>query len=163
MDILSSHVRCRQLNPEGAALALGGGHVDGPAVPAHDAGRLPRRLIVAHLGNGASLCAIRDGESVATSMGFSTLDGLLMGTRSGDISVGEGQHRVQMEMYERSGGAMARMWWARQEGFPEWKGEYFANRSLAGEPKVVRNDGNINFDWGVEAPAVAGRGGVGRL
>ena len=58
------------------------------AVPAYNAGRLPRRLIVAHLGNGASLCAIRDGESVATSMGFSTLDGLLMGTRCGSIDPG---------------------------------------------------------------------------
>ncbi len=49
---------------------------------------LPSRLVVAHLGNGASLCAIRDGRSVATSMGFSTLDGLLMGTRCGSIDPG---------------------------------------------------------------------------
>jgi acetate kinase len=43
----------------------------------------PKRVVVAHLGNGASLCAIEDGRSVATTMGFSTLDGLVMGTRSG--------------------------------------------------------------------------------
>ncbi len=43
----------------------------------------PRRVVVAHLGNGASLCAMEDGESRATTMGFSTLDGLVMGTRSG--------------------------------------------------------------------------------
>ena len=58
------------------------------ALPAHNGGSLPPRLIVAHLGNGASLCAIRDGKSVATSMGFSTLDGLLMGTRCGSIDPG---------------------------------------------------------------------------
>ena len=58
------------------------------ATPAYNDGQLPRRLIVAHLGNGASLCAIQDGESLATSMGFSTLDGLLMGTRSGGIDPG---------------------------------------------------------------------------
>lgn len=58
------------------------------AVPDYNDGILPRRLVVAHLGNGASLCAIRDGESVASSMGFSTLDGLLMGTRCGSVDPG---------------------------------------------------------------------------
>ncbi len=49
---------------------------------------LPRRSIVAHLGNGASMCAIRDGRSIATTMGFSTLDGLMMGTRCGTLDPG---------------------------------------------------------------------------
>ena len=43
------------------------------------------RLLAMHLGNGASLCAIRSGHSVATTMGYSPLDGLTMGTRSGGI------------------------------------------------------------------------------
>lgn len=46
---------------------------------------LPRRLLALHLGNGASLCAIRDGRSVATTMGYSPLSGLTMGSRSGEI------------------------------------------------------------------------------
>ncbi|AFO92541.1 acetate/propionate family kinase [Phaeobacter inhibens] len=46
---------------------------------------LPSRLLAFHLGNGASLCAIRNGQSVATTMGYSPLDGLTMGTRSGGI------------------------------------------------------------------------------
>jgi acetate kinase len=46
------------------------------------------RTVVAHLGNGASLCALDRGQSVATTMGFSTLDGLLMGTRSGALDPG---------------------------------------------------------------------------
>lgn len=46
---------------------------------------LPRRLLALHLGNGASICAIRDGRSVATSMGYSPLEGLTMGTRTGTI------------------------------------------------------------------------------
>lgn len=46
---------------------------------------LPDRLLAFHLGNGASLCAIRKGRSIATSMGYSPLDGLTMGTRSGAI------------------------------------------------------------------------------
>lgn len=47
--------------------------------------RLPDRLLAFHLGSGASLCAIHKGRSVATSMGYSPLDGLTMGTRSGAI------------------------------------------------------------------------------
>ena len=45
----------------------------------------PKRLLGCHLGAGASMCAILDGRSVATSMGYSPLDGLMMGTRSGAI------------------------------------------------------------------------------
>lgn len=43
------------------------------------------RLVSLHLGNGASACAIANGESIDTSMGFTPLEGLVMGTRSGDI------------------------------------------------------------------------------
>lgn len=46
------------------------------------------RVVVAHLGNGASMCAIYRGKSVASSMGFSALDGLPMGTRCGQIDPG---------------------------------------------------------------------------
>lgn len=46
------------------------------------------RVIAAHLGNGASLCAMHDGRSVASSMGFSALDGLPMGTRVGQLDPG---------------------------------------------------------------------------
>jgi acetate kinase len=79
-------------------------------------GRFPaaaRRTIVAHLGNGASMCAIERGRSIATTMGFSTLDGLLMGTRCGAIDPGVvlylmAQHGMTAEalqrlLYEESG------------------------------------------------------------
>lgn len=46
------------------------------------------RAVVAHLGSGASLCAMREGKSVATTMGFSPLDGLVMSTRSGSLDPG---------------------------------------------------------------------------
>ena len=60
------------------------------------AGRLARdhpalhagRVVVAHLGNGASMCAIRGGRSIGSTMGFTALDGLPMGTRSGQIDPG---------------------------------------------------------------------------
>ena len=48
-------------------------------------GTLPQRLLACHLGNGASLCGIVNGRSVATTMGYSPLDGLTMGTRVGSI------------------------------------------------------------------------------
>ena len=46
------------------------------------------RIIVCHLGSGASITAVRDGRSVDTSMGFSPLEGLVMGTRPGDLDPG---------------------------------------------------------------------------
>ncbi|WP_136067650.1 acetate/propionate family kinase [Modicisalibacter radicis] len=46
------------------------------------------RVLVAHLGHGCSLCAIRDGRSQATSMGFTALDGLMMGRRAGSLDPG---------------------------------------------------------------------------
>jgi acetate kinase len=46
------------------------------------------RLITCHLGNGASICAIRDGRSIDTSMGLTPMEGLIMGTRSGDVDPG---------------------------------------------------------------------------
>ena len=47
-----------------------------------------KRTVAAHLGNGASLCAMRNGRSVDTTMGFTPLDGLMMGTRGGAIDPG---------------------------------------------------------------------------
>ena len=47
-----------------------------------------KRTVIAHLGNGASLCALRDGRSIDTTMGLTPLDGLVMGTRCGTIDPG---------------------------------------------------------------------------
>lgn len=49
---------------------------------------LPARTIVAHLGSGSSLCAIKNGISLTSSMGFSVLDGVMMGTRTGSLDPG---------------------------------------------------------------------------
>jgi len=71
------------------------------------------RVVVAHLGNGASLCALRAGRSVETTFGFTALDGLCMGTRPGSIdpgvilhllqSLGLAAEEVESILYERSG------------------------------------------------------------
>ena len=46
------------------------------------------RVVVAHLGNGASMCAMRDGQSIASTMGFTAVEGLPMGTRTGSLDPG---------------------------------------------------------------------------
>ena len=46
------------------------------------------KIIVCHLGNGSSVCAVRDGKSISTSMGLTPLEGLILGTRCGDIDAG---------------------------------------------------------------------------
>jgi acetate kinase len=71
------------------------------------------RVVVMHLGNGASMCALRDGRSVATTMSFSVLDGLCMGTRCGALDPGavlwlmgaRGLAPAEIEhlLYDRSG------------------------------------------------------------
>jgi acetate kinase len=57
-------------------------------LPAHLGPEADGRVVVAHLGNGASMCAMQSRRSVATSMGFTALDGLMMGTRSGQLDPG---------------------------------------------------------------------------
>ncbi|HUL59750.1 MAG TPA: phosphoketolase [Anaeromyxobacteraceae bacterium] len=58
------------------------------ALPALDAAAARGRTVAMHLGNGASMCALSEGRSVATTMGFSVLDGLVMGTRCGALDPG---------------------------------------------------------------------------
>lgn len=57
-------------------------------LPAHLGSRADGRVVVAHLGNGASMCALARRRSIATTMGFTALEGLVMGTRSGTIDPG---------------------------------------------------------------------------
>ena len=57
-------------------------------LPAVDAKAAAGRVVVAHLGNGASMCAMSAGKSVASTMGFTAVDGLPMGTRSGSLDPG---------------------------------------------------------------------------
>jgi acetate kinase len=50
--------------------------------------RLPPRTVIAHLGNGASMCAVKDGVSIDTTMGLTPAGGIMMGTRTGDLDPG---------------------------------------------------------------------------
>ena len=65
------------------------------------------RVVMAHLGNGASLCAVRDGRSVASTMGFTAADGLMMGTRCGALDPGVILHL--MSAYQMDAGKIEDM------------------------------------------------------
>ena len=82
-------------------------------LPELDPGLADARVVVAHLGNGASLCAMRGGRSVASTMGFTALDGLVMGTRCGTLDPGVvlhlmdryamGPREIEALLYRQSG------------------------------------------------------------
>lgn len=82
-------------------------------LPDHIGALAAGRVVVAHLGNGASMCAMKGGKSMATTMGMTALDGLMMGTRSGAIDPGALLHLMDMHgmnsaqisklLYTRSG------------------------------------------------------------
>lgn len=61
------------------------------------------KIITAHIGNGASITAIKDGKSIDTSMGFTPLEGLIMGTRSGDVDLGVATFLMDKEMIGSKG------------------------------------------------------------
>jgi acetate kinase len=104
------------------------------------------RVIVAHLGNGASLCALREGRAVDTTLGFTALDGLCMGTRPGALDPGVVLHlfqglglqarEVEDVLYRRSGllgisdlGSDMRVLLASEDDAARLAVEYFVYRA----------------------------------
>ncbi len=81
-------------------------------------------------------------EDPGTSLAF---------TAAVDLSAGE--HDVVVEYTDRLGAAAVALRWELLDSFADWRGEYFANPDLSGEPALVRNDGAIEFDWGEASPA----------
>lgn len=72
---------------------------------------------------------------------------------SADVTLIEGTHSLRMEYYEHAGDALAQLAWERVEHYPDWKAEYFDNRKLKGDPVLVRNETEIDHDWGSGSPA----------
>jgi acetate kinase len=82
-------------------------------LPSLDARAAGGRTVVFHLGNGASMCALSGGRSIATTMGFTAVDGLPMGTRSGSLDpgvllfmideLGLGAREIERLLYKESG------------------------------------------------------------
>ncbi len=73
-------------------------------------------------------------------------------TYSREVNLGAGVHNLRVEMYEDAGLAYISFSFERPITITEWKGEYFANRNLGGDPALVRNDPSINFEWGNGSP-----------
>jgi PKD repeat protein len=73
-------------------------------------------------------------------------------TYSADVYLSGGWHNVWMEYYERGGGALAQLAWERRDSYPDWKAEYYDNRKLKGDPVLVRNETEIDFNWGSGSP-----------
>jgi hypothetical protein len=63
-----------------------------------------------------------------------------------------GPHRMRVEYYDRQHGAVALLWWEKSRPYPDWKGWYWANQNLQGNPVLTRNDPQINFDWQTGGP-----------
>ena len=77
----------------------------------------------------------------------------LPNTRTGEMTLSAGQHTIVVEYFEEGGEAAAHVWWEPRGTFTGWQGRYFDNRDLVGGPALVRDDGAIDFDWGIGAPA----------
>jgi hypothetical protein len=74
-------------------------------------------------------------------------------TVSVDRNVVGGHHLLVVEYYENAGIAVARLSWAPVGAITNWRGEYFGNMTLGGSPALVRDDAQINFQWGSGSPA----------
>ena len=133
------------------------------------------RVVVAHLGNGASMCAMRDGRSVATTMSFSPLDGLPMGTRCGRIDAavvlhllgpgGRGADDVARLLFRESGllglsgvSSDMRSLEASSEPGAALAIDYFVEhvvRELAGMAAALRGIDTLVFTGGIGENATA--------
>src|SRR5690606_17339884 len=68
-------------------------------------------------------------------------------------SLGGGNYQLRVEYFENIGDAGIAFWWEQGFAYPQWRGDYYTNRNLSGNPAVTRNDVDINFDWGTGSPA----------
>ncbi len=75
---------------------------------------------------------------------------------SADVYLTNGDHEVKVKYYEAGGEAVAKLQWTAVSGGTgtvlNWRGEYYNNMTLSGSPVMVRDDQQINFDWGINAP-----------
>jgi hypothetical protein len=69
-----------------------------------------------------------------------------------DIPLTAGYHTLRVEYYEATGQASARLRWERRMAYANWKGEYWENRTLEGNPLLTRNDVLLDFDWKTGSP-----------
>lgn len=73
-------------------------------------------------------------------------------TYSAERTVSAGNHTIRVEYYENVGNAQIQVWWEQAGQFPQWRGEYFLGTNLQGPVQLLRNDAEINFNWGQGVP-----------
>ncbi|MGI6368118.1 MAG: PA14 domain-containing protein [Anaerolineae bacterium] len=71
---------------------------------------------------------------------------------TGELYLEAGTYLVEVEYFDNREGAQAQLSWQAAGSFANWKGEYFANPELQGEPVLVRNDEKLELDWGAGSP-----------
>jgi hypothetical protein len=76
----------------------------------------------------------------------------LPNTHYADVTLAAGNHTVVVDYYEEGGEAAIHVWWDRLDAVQGWQGRYYDNRDLRGAPALIRDDREINFDWGEGAP-----------
>jgi len=126
-----------------------------PALPADNFSVRWTRTLGFNAGTYRFLTSTDDGVRLwvdGTPVVSAWEDQKLPNTYTGELYLAAGQHAITVEYYEHGGGASAHVWWQLREPFANWHGEYFDNRELSGGPALERDDGEINFDWGVGPP-----------
>lgn len=75
------------------------------------------------------------------------------GSVTGSVDLLPGDHVVVVEYFNASGPAFLNVGWTENDQFSDWRGDYYANSELSGPPALIRNDREINFNWGRSGPA----------
>ncbi len=77
----------------------------------------------------------------------------LPNTHQADVTLSQDQHIIVIEYFEDGGESAVHVWWTRLDVAQGWQGRYYDNREFRGGPALLRDDAEINFDWGEGAPA----------
>jgi PKD repeat protein len=73
-------------------------------------------------------------------------------TYTNDVTLTQGTHSLRLEYFDYRYDAQVRLEWTRVDSYPDWKAEYFDNRKLEGDPILVRNETEIDHNWGSGSP-----------
>ncbi|MBC7234984.1 MAG: lamin tail domain-containing protein [Chloroflexi bacterium] len=132
-----------------------GGSSPAPGLPVDQFSVRWTRTLFFEAGNYRFHALVDDGVRVWVD-NILVIDSWAIGSQrevTGDIHLTAGFHAVRIEYFEYLGEALIRVWWDMIAEFLEWRGEYFNNRFLSGNPVLVRNDSDIRLSWGNGSPA----------
>ncbi len=127
----------------------------GPAVPADDFSVRWHRPLGFEAGTYRFYASADDGVRIFVD-GQLILDAwinqALPNTHSADVTLSQGQHAIVVEYFEGGGESAVHVWWTRLDSIQGWQGRYYDNGDFSGGPALLRDDAEINFDWGEGAP-----------